>query len=458
MASANGVIPSADCNVVDTPVETKAKPIQLCMFKEPLSAVETLERTVSYARNPEQYLKDNLGQSTFESKKAILSLPEEVNLDMYGTGTHKYSFQTHIAKLLSKKEGLFFITGVQAQLAALKIHSQRSGRGKIAWHVSCHLESAEEAAYKHLYNLDRVLLGSDPKTLPTVDEIKYVLDVAEQDRPAAVLLEIPNRVVGCKTYTYAELQEISSACKAANVALHMDGARLWEIEPYYAATASVSFAELGALFDSVYVSFYKGLRGITGAMLVHNDASFISEAKAWQRRAGGNAFTLGCEVIDCERGFNQNIGTFARKRDKMIRVVDGITSATKGLKNSNGEPIVSFVPERATCCQILTYFSGYTESELTAARDRVEEKTSVRVFERMRPKQSLDEKLAADRAADVASKDADSKGKKVEVEEKRVDKTHFMEWMLMSVTEKIGDHVFVDAYVALCTELVGKDK
>nr|POE88206.1 isoform c of uncharacterized protein [Quercus suber] len=447
-------LPVADCDGVDEPDLVQKDVVQLSMFMEPLSAVQTIERTLRYAQDPRTYLQSTLGESSFESKKSRLCIPDEVNFDSYGTGTHKQHFESHIARLLNKEHGLFFLTGVQAQLIALKIYAERCGRHKVAWHVSSHLESAEQTAYSHLYGLERILLGQDPEALPTVSEIQAVLTLPEQQRPVAILLEIPNRVLGCKTYTFSELQEISAACRAANVALHCDGARLWEIEPFYEATAGASFAELGSLFDSVYVSFYKALRGVTGAMLVHDDASFMAEAKMWQRRVGGNAFTLGYEVIDCERGFNEMVGTFSRKREKMMSIVDSVTAATSGFRTAEGERIVSFVPEQANCSQILTCFCGFTDSELLAARDRVQAKTNIRVFERLRPKMTLDKKLADDRAR-ISERGQSTRN--LADRQGRQDRTHFMEWMLMSITENIPSNVFVAGYNALCEELLSED-
>jgi len=73
--------------------------------------------------------------------------------------------------------------------------------------------------------------------------------------PCAVIVECPHREVGGKTTPWAELVALSAACREAGVALHCDGARLWEA----AAAYDKSLAEICALFDSVYVSFYKGL-------------------------------------------------------------------------------------------------------------------------------------------------------------------------------------------------------
>ena len=334
----------------------------------------------------------------------------------------------------------------------------------MAWHVTSHLESAEGAAYKELYGLDHVLLGRNADNLPTVDEIKDALAVPENERPAAVLVEIPNRELGCQTYSYADLETISSACREAGVKFHMDGARIWEIEPYYQETYGKSFADVGQLFDSMYVSFYKGLRGTAGAMLLGPDAAFIDEAKKWQRRAGGNAFQLTYEVLDCERGYNENIGTFDSKWRKMQEVVDGVTAATSKLKNAEGESIVQFWPEKATCCQIRVVFCGFTNDELTTARDNVAEKINVRVFERFfkRPRQQRKEVVAKTAGAEGSNED-----KLVEAEIPKTaavsgdeddDRRYMIEWMIIKATLDVDTKLFVDAYVLLCEELLAAQR
>ncbi|KAF2717462.1 PLP-dependent transferase [Polychaeton citri CBS 116435] len=453
---------SAECGVVDTEVGTRKDPIQLCMFTPKSTPVESFSKTAEYAKDQIGYLKSSLGQSTFERRQHLFCIPDEIERDFYGTGPTKQYFEGHIAKCLGKDHGLFFITGVQAQLAALKIYCQAANTPKVAWHLSSHLESAEEVAFQELYHLERIEIGNDPNILPSVDDIEKAITLPADQRPAAIVIEIPNRVLGCETYTFEELQRLSKTCARYGVKFHCDGARLWEIEPYYQETAGKSFADICGLFDSVYVSFYKGLGGVTGAMLVSNDAQFISDAKVWQRRAGGNAFQFTYEVVDCIRGYNESIGTFAGKRDKMVEVATSIVKATDKFKADDGQSVISFRPFPPTCCQVHTNFAGYTTRELEAARDKVMEMTGIRVFERLRRKQTLDDKLKEDRlaakskpySADIEGKDQQAgllNGTVTSVEDQ--DRLHSMEWMIMSVTEKLDTKLFVDGYAMLCEEL-----
>jgi threonine aldolase len=71
------------------------------------------------------------------------------------------------------------------------------------------------------------------------------------------------------------------------LATHMDGARLWEAAAGYGR----SEAEVAASFDTVYVSFYKGLGAIAGCC-VAGPADVIAEVSEWRTRHGGRAFAL----------------------------------------------------------------------------------------------------------------------------------------------------------------------
>ncbi|MFY0578791.1 beta-eliminating lyase-related protein [Cystobacter fuscus] len=69
--------------------------------------------------------------------------------------------------------------------------------------------------------------------------------------------------------------------------LHMDGARLWESQPFYGR----SYADICRGFDSVYVSFYKMVGALGGAMVV-GGKDFIRTARMWRHRHGGNLFQM----------------------------------------------------------------------------------------------------------------------------------------------------------------------
>ncbi len=50
-------------------------------------------------------------------------------------------------------------------------------------------------------------------------------------------------------------------------------------------------SDIAALFDTVYVSFYKGLGGLAGSMLL-GEEDVIAEARLWRKRHGGTLYRL----------------------------------------------------------------------------------------------------------------------------------------------------------------------
>ena len=67
--------------------------------------------------------------------------------------------------------------------------------------------------------------------------------------------------------------------------MHFDGARLWECPTHFGRALD----ELAALADSVYVSFYKSLGGLSGAAIAGPD-DLVAEARVWRHRYGGQIY------------------------------------------------------------------------------------------------------------------------------------------------------------------------
>jgi threonine aldolase len=106
----------------------------------------------------------------------------------------------------------------------------------------------------------------------------------------------------------------------------MDGARLWESGPFYGR----SYADIAALFDSVYVSFYKGIGAIAGAALT-GPADFIAEARLWQRRHGGNLVQLYPFVLSARAKLRRrlaNFGAYHERAQAVARVLSAIPGIT----------------------------------------------------------------------------------------------------------------------------------
>jgi threonine aldolase len=114
---------------------------------------------------------------------------------------------------------------------------------------------------------------------------------------------------------------MSEWARSRSIPFHADAARLWEIGPYYGRT----YAEIAALFDTLYVSFYKGLGGIAGSALA-GPADLIDEARYWQRRLGGRLNKQFPMLIDALRGLDTRLPLMPAFHDKAKGLAVAIAS------------------------------------------------------------------------------------------------------------------------------------
>jgi threonine aldolase len=216
--------------------------------------------------------------------------------DYYGEGELIESFENQISQLLGKEAAVFLPSGTMAQNIALRIWSGLKGSNCVGFHATSHLELHEHQAYQALHGLRAVLLGSADRVISLAD-----LE-AVGERLCAVLLELPMREIGGQLPAWDELLAQSQWAREHDCALHMDGARLWQCTPYYQR----SMAEIAALFDSVYLSFYKDMGGIAGSALAGTE-EFIQSARTWISRAGGKLYSQFPYLLAARAGMERNL-------------------------------------------------------------------------------------------------------------------------------------------------------
>ncbi|MCA1035068.1 low specificity L-threonine aldolase [Bacillus infantis] len=230
-------------------------------------------------------------------KKAFEQISGSIESEMYGKGKVIEDFQDKMANLLGKEAAVFFPSGTMAQQIALRIWCDEKGVAKVAYHPLSHLEIHEEDGLKELHHIETVLLADQTRVIELDDVTGMEEDVA------CLLLELPQREIGGQLPDYGDLEKISAYCREKGIKLQLDGARLLEVLPYYKKTA----AEVCALFDSVYVSLYKGIGGIAGAVLA-GSKEFTEKSKVWKRRHGGDLISLYPYILSADYYYDQRSG------------------------------------------------------------------------------------------------------------------------------------------------------
>ena len=216
--------------------------------------------------------------------------------DVYGSGDLIASFEAKVAATLGFEAAVFCISGTMAQVTALRLACDDRASRLVALHPTSHIFVHERANYQLLDHFQALAVGDRHRPWRAQD-LALV-----PDRLGAVGLEIPMREIGGQLSTWDELEAIKRGCRERGVHLHMDGARLWEAAAGYGRSA----AQIAAGFDSVYVSLYKGIGGLGGAMLA-GSREFVDRCAEWFRRQGGNVIHRSPYVVAAAMEFDARL-------------------------------------------------------------------------------------------------------------------------------------------------------
>lgn len=229
-------------------------------------------------------------------KEPFENIPESGLADTYGTGEVIENFEKKFAKILDKESAVFMPSGVMAQQIALRINADEKNCKNVTYHPLSHLELHEQDTIRALNQLNPIMLGESDR-LFALKDLKAV-----EEEIGTLLIELPQREMGGYLPEFEDLVAIADYARNKGIKLHLDGARLFESLPHYQKTAR----EVCELFDSVYISFYKGIGAIAGAILA-GEKAFIEKAKVWKRRLGGDLISLYPYIVPADFYYEKRI-------------------------------------------------------------------------------------------------------------------------------------------------------
>ena len=275
--------------------------------------------------------------------------------DMYGSGGPVQILERRVAELLGKPQARFVIKGVIAQQAALRTWAEQRHVPTVALHPLSHIDLDEMNAIERLHPLRAIRLGRTHQLGVTeLDEVT--------DEIGVVTIELPLRRGGFALPAWDDLVAVSAWCRERGVPLHIDGARLWESAPYYGR----SLADLAALGDSVYVSFYKGLAGLAGCALTGTE-EFLERATPWLSRLGANVFAAFPYALSALAGLDRHLPRMADHHARAVTLAAALATV----------PDVRVTEPQTNAFAV--YLPG-DHTALDAAHLKLAERTSVWLF------------------------------------------------------------------------------
>ncbi|MFD3487523.1 threonine aldolase family protein [Streptomyces sp. NPDC058665] len=301
--------------------------------------------------------------------------------DVYGNGVVA-ELESRVAALLGFPAAAFFPTGTMAQQVALRCWAGRTGNATVALHPMAHPEVHEGGALSVVSGLRTTHPTSEPR-LPTAEEIEAT------DEPfGTLMLELPLRDAGFVLPTWDDLVAVVAAARERDAVVHFDGARLWESVTHFGRPLE----EIAGLADSVYVSFYKSLGAMSGAMLV-GSSTLVEEARVWRHRYGGQVFQQYPAALSALLGLERELPRLpsyvAHARVVAAALAEGLAEPSRGPGAGSGvgsgavsaAPWFRVHPQQPHTHQFQVWLP-YDARVLNEAAVRQAEETGVSLFRR----------------------------------------------------------------------------
>lgn len=234
----------------------------------------------------------------------------EVGDDVFGEDPTVNQLQERVAALLGKEAALFVASGTMGNQVCLKVHTQ-PGDEVIAEQGS-HMFNYETGGAAFLSS---VQLHTVPGThgAMTVGAIERAVRPAiyYMPRTRLICLENTHNRAGGTIYPITLIHEISTFAREHQIALHLDGARLWNAS----VATGIAPRDYASLFDSVSVCLSKGLGAPVGSVIV-GSKEFIEEARHVRKILGGGMRQAGILAAAGLYALEHNIGRLREDHEK----------------------------------------------------------------------------------------------------------------------------------------------
>ena len=242
----------------------------------------------------------------------------EVGDDVFGDDPTVNSLQEYCADLLGKEAGLFVPTGSMGNQVSLGAQS-RAGDEIVcdAGAHFIHYEGGSVAA--NLGLVTRLIPGTDG--VITAGQVAAAVRKGTEHNPhtAIVAFENTHNAAGGRIFPLEEAQAISKICEDNDVAVHLDGARLFNAQ----AATGIKATEWAACADTVSFCFSKGLGAPIGSMVVGSH-EVVAEARRLRKRLGGGMRQVGVIAAAARVALETGIDRLAEDHANARRLAEGL--------------------------------------------------------------------------------------------------------------------------------------
>lgn len=207
--------------------------------------------------------------------------------DVFGEDPSINRLEEKCARLFGMEAAVFCPSGTMTNQIAIKCHTQPGD--EVICEENSHIYQYEGGGIAFNAGASVKLLAGDRGRI----HARQVADAIQPDdvhRPISRLVSLENtsnRGGGC-CYDFNEIVAIKTVCQEKGLALHLDGARVWNA----IIAQNENYLLYGSTFDSISVCLSKSLGCPVGSLLL-GSSSFIKKARRIRKVFGGGMRQAG---------------------------------------------------------------------------------------------------------------------------------------------------------------------
>jgi threonine aldolase len=248
----------------------------------------------------------------------------EVGDDVYSDDPTVNSLEERVAALFGKEAGVFTPTGSLANQLAIRM-LVAPGEELIA-ETNSHIVRAELGAAA-------VFSGITTRTWPAKNGLLVAKDALEIARPnsgpylvstTAIAVENTHNFGGGTVQPLEEIKALRKGAYEIGVALHLDGARIWNAH----VASGVAFSEYGKYFDTISVCLSKGLGAPIGSVMLSTKER-VAKARVWRKRYGAGMRQVGLLAGAAHYALDNNIARLSEDHRRAKELAVAIAAIDK---------------------------------------------------------------------------------------------------------------------------------
>lgn len=266
---------------------------------------------------------DTITQPTQAMRRAMYDA--EVGDAVFGEDPTVTALEARVAEILGKEAAVYMPSGTMTNQVAIRTHTEPGD--EIIIEEQGHVYYYEGGAPAALSGVMCRLVKGE-RGIFTAGDVSELLRFEDVHFPRTrlICLENTHNRGGGSIWPMANIEDIAALAKENRLAMHLDGARLWNAS---AATGTPE-RDYAGHFDSVSVCFSKGLGAPVGSALA-GTAEFIKRARRFMKQFGGGMRQAGVIAAGALYALEHHRKRLADDHDHAKLLAEGL-SGIPGIK------------------------------------------------------------------------------------------------------------------------------